>query len=339
MNKIDIWRTIPIFVSSTFKDMQAERDYLNTFLLLGNDIEGKSVTELEILFGALGNVNDILSRSLFFFRSSDSYEGIQGNKKDLYQEKDNDIEKKNRLLSLKTKIQQICENKGYTQAVHEYKLRWKDDKFEGIEAWGKLVFENLCREIREEIEATGTSQPQNLHEQEQHKLDRFIYYQTQRFVGREQLLTDSIDFLHNNDQAKILTAFSGAGKSSFMCELYNQLSSHENAQQMILFHSAGISQYTQQIENMLQNWSMRICKKLNLEYVEEVDDAVDEPFSNRLKEQFLTLVESAKKQGVKIILLVDALDRFQQDNMAKYMLWLKLFFQDCSLNQIEDYGQ
>ena len=149
------WRTFPIFISSTFKDMDAERDMLkknviprleetlrekrvelkvidlrwgvdtgkfdenkressvlkvcldsiknnrpffvallgerygwvppqsrweNVFNMLSahdkkmvENGKGKSVTELEILFGALGNVNEILSRSLFYFRKKESY--------------------------------------------------------------------------------------------------------------------------------------------------------------------------------------------------------------------------------------------------------------------------
>ena len=399
---IDSWRTIPVFVSSTFKDMQAERDYLNSFLLhelneefavyqidfkiidlrwgvdtynmdenereaqvlkvcldaisnnrpffiallgdrygwippakrwnntynslnhkekslLGN-IESKSVTELEILFGALGNVREVLSRSLFFFRTPDSYEGIEESKRTQYLEEK--LENKPKLAALKKKIMQICEENGHSQAVHEYKLTWKNSKFEGIEDWGKLVFENLCREVKEEIELTSSIQPSNWYEQEQYKLDRFVYYLTQRFVGREELLSESIAFLQNNHTAKIMTAFSGAGKSSFMCELYKRLSSIRDSRQIVLFHSAGISQFAQQIESMLQNWSRLICENLQVEYIEEKDNSDYDFFSNQVRKQFLELIDLAKNKGYKVILLVDALDRFRQDNMAKYMQWL-----------------
>ena len=404
METLNAWRTFPIFISSTFKDMQAERDFLNTFIvpklekefapyrvgfkvidlrwgvvtsnipenereakvlkvcldavdnsrpffvaLLGgrygwvpnnnhwlniykslnkderkliNNTAGKSVTELEILFGALGNPHEILSRSLFFLRSENSYDGMNDDQRSFYcDQKPEDIEK---LIALKNNIREVCDNHKLNKAIHEYDLTWNGKQFDGLKEWGEIVFENLCREIKEEINITNENLPKNWYEEEDVIMSRFLDYHIQRFKGRERLLEESCNFLLNNDKAKILLAFSGAGKSAFMCKLYNELTHNEYSSRIVLFHSAGISQYAQQVERMLQSWNKILCTKLGFDYIEETENEEEQnqPLQERVKIQFIALTSLAKERGYKIILLVDALDRFSQDKMAKYMQWL-----------------
>lgn len=404
MKTQNAWRTFPIFVSSTFKDMQAERDYLNRFVvprlekefahhcvdfkvidlrwgvvtsnipesereakvlkiclesisnsrpffiaLLGHrygwipdenhwrsiykslnkeerslvsNTVGKSVTELEILYGALGNPDEILSRSLFFFRTDDSYKGMSNEVLPMYRDpKYSEDEKK--LLALKDKIRTVCKEHNLENSIHEYELTWNGQKFDGLKEWGDQVFENLCREIKEEILITEDDVPKEWYEKEQVTLNRFINYQLQRFRGREELLNKCDLFLSHNNKLKIITAFSGAGKSAFMCKLYSLLKVKENPSQIILFHSAGISHYAQETERMLQIWSKILCEEYGIdEYLEEKESGQKKSFQDRVKEQFEELLNSAKNKGFKVIMLIDALDRFNQDTMSKYLQWL-----------------
>lgn len=394
------WRTFPIFISSTFLDMEAERDYLNTRIipklednfakykvdfkiidlrwgvntsaipeqereakvlkvcldsvvnnrpffiaLLGDrygwvppkdrwnsvyyslnnderklleDTENKSVTELEIILGAIGNPSEILSRSLFFFRSSASYEGMEPEILKNYREENQ--EKQIKLEQLKKKIHSLCQENGYLNAIHSYTLKWESGKFRGLEQWGETLYENISREVLEEINDSREIIPENWYEEEALKLDRFVNYHIGRFTGRETFLEETADFLQNKTEAKILTSFSGAGKSAFMCKLYTNLRTNSQSQQIILFHSAGISLLSSNAEKMLQRWSLQLSNELNINYTEISDD--DPEFQEKTKEQFLMLIETARENKLKIIILVDALDRFSADNLSRYMLWL-----------------
>jgi len=411
------WRTFPIFISSTFKDMDAERDMLKKYViprleetlrekrvelkvidlrwgvdtgkideneressvlkvcldsiknnrpffvaLLGerygwvppqsrwenvfnvlSDHEkkmvengkGKSVTELEIMFGALGNVNEILSRSLFYFRKKESYNGVpdelcEKNYKDVdddpkkVKEPLTQKEKERKLQNLKEQIQRTCSENNYSDAVREYSLKWNatkgtDGGFDDVDFCDQ-IYEHLLKEIEEEIEDTENLVAIDWYEEEENALQDFVHFQTKYFTGREKLLAQLKDFAHNQSQSMILTGFSGCGKSAVFCKLYQELQSENNSQQIILAHSAGINDNSQYVEIMLQRWNRQLAKIL-----QDSDTIADEdgkPFPVACKDKFLQLAETIKRRRYKLVILVDALDRFIPNVVAEYMQWL-----------------
>jgi hypothetical protein len=400
-----IWRTFPLFISSTFKDMDAERDMLkkrviprltetlrsrridlkvidlrwgvNTasidesereatvlkvcldairnnrpffIALLGErygwvpeppsiwenvirklskeertmleNTAGKSVTELEILFGALGNVNNILSRSLFYFREKESYLNMPETlfAKD-YQEAI--YAKRIKLLSLKKQIKRICNENNYSDAVHEYLLKWNSSKnrFDDVD-FCEQIYEHLLREIEEEIaDGANIVQVANQYEEEANALHDFIYLHAVKFTGRKRMIERLKDFALNNSQALILTGFSGCGKSAVFCKLYQELQNDKNPRHIILAHSAGVTADSQYVDIMLEQWNRQLEDTLKIPNRQE-GELKSKSWKIALKDRFLELAKAVKKQGYKLILLVDAIDRFVPDTVAEYMQWL-----------------
>jgi hypothetical protein len=398
------WRTFPIFISSTFKDMDAERDMLkklviprleetlrkkrvelkvidlrwgvdtgkvdeneressvlkvcldsiknnrpffvallgerygwvptqsrweNVFKTLsehekkmvenGNE---KSVTELEILFGALGNVNEILSRSLFYFRKKESYNEMPSDTytNNYQDEKEKQKEYQQKLQNLKAQIREACNENNYFDAVREYSLKWNKAKgnkggFDDVDFCDQ-IYEHLLKEIEEEIVNTENLTAIDWYEEEENALQDFVHFQTGYFTGREKLLARLKDFIHNQSQSIILTGFSGCGKSAVFCKLYQELQNESNPLQIILAHSAGLNAYTQHVETMLQRWNRQLAKII------QIEEETEELLLEQLKDKFLQLAETAKQQGYKLIILVDALDRFVKNNISEYMNWL-----------------
>ena len=405
-NNITNWRTFPIFISSTFKDMHAERDMIRKIVipkleetlrdkrielkvidlrwgvdtsavndeeresavlkvcldaiknnrpffigLLGERYgwrpdpsrwknlyqslpnsekklvesgEGKSVTELEILFGALGNVNDILSRSLFYFRKKESIDKIHPDllKKPYLDEDESEEENKLRKLKLqelKAKIRRICEENNYGNAVREYSLSWNKNKqqFED-EDFCEQLYHHLLQEIEEEIKDTEADVPHDWYDEEERVLSDFVYAQTKHFVGRNDALRNLSEFLINQNDSMILTGFSGSGKSALFCKLYQKLNAEKQSHWIILAHSTGITLHSLSAETMLQRWIRTICKTLDCE--ENIDGQKE--LSVALADRFGELVLSAKNRGYKIFILLDALDRFSKSIFSEYMQWL-----------------
>lgn len=405
-NNITNWRTFPIFISSTFKDMHAERDMIRKIVIprleetlrdkrielkvidlrwgvdtsVVNDAEresavlkvcldaiknnrpffigllgerygwrpesdrwkalckslpdnenkmiesgeGKSVTELEILFGALGNADEILSRSLFYFRKKESLDGIHSDLlREYYLEEDNSEKenklRKQKLSELKTEIRHICEENNYGNAVREYSLSWDKNKqqFEDVDFCEQL-YHHLLQEIEEEIKDTAENEPHDWYDEENRVFNDFVYTQTKHFTGRREILQNLSAFLVNQNSAMILTGFSGSGKSALICKLYQTLKGEKPHDRILLAHSAGVTIYSLSAENMLQRWIKTMCETLGCE--ENINEQKE--LSIALAERFGELILLAGERGYKIIMLVDALDRFSKSVFSEYMQWL-----------------
>lgn len=409
------WRTISIFVSSTFKDMEMERDYLNKIILpkleeefikqrvsfqiidlrwgvrtselsnaeareaavlkvclneinrsrpflitlLGNrygwvppvqqfeqiysvlTVEEKqllaqgrnvSVTELEILFGSLGGINQ-LSRSLFYFRDEKSYQNMTVSQLEQYTEQNPEYAMK--LRHLKERIQNACIKDGYTDNINSYRLSWNGKQFEGLSAWGDSLTKKLIQEVSEELQSAGSHAQYNEYEQENLDIDVFSHFHIKSFVGRDVLLEKLKSFAIETDKYKLLIGDSGCGKSALMCALRQELLSVKSEKEIVvLFSSVGISSFSLQFSNILQYWCYQLSDILGIEHdsfsevKEEVDinnslSAVD--FNSPallLKKKFLELIRQVKERGRKIIILLDAADCCMKGSSIQHLTFL-----------------
>lgn len=395
-DKFKPWRAISIFVSSTFIDMDLERDYLRDIILkelqekyeplrvniqlidlrwgistqhitsedereqtilqvcldeinrskpffislLGDrygwipdrnitdrirfmeedgvtnsDIAEVSVTEIEILFGALCK-HELLEHSLFFFRNPDSYRRLPMERRGDFQDEYADLpyeqkqERINKLTALKGKIIQTCTKNNLPENIIDYTLEWNNGSFTRLEEWGELLKQQLTRKIDGYLEtvedSTGESGMKEIE-----SLDYFIEYNANAFVGRAEEL-EYLTSVAFREQV-LVYGESGIGKSALMCKLYYQLSRSVGEDTLILFYSAGISSYAQSVHFIAELWRRQVYKWLEI---------LDIPDSGSMIELLRLMMLQVRARGKRVLLMIDALDRFLQDNDARFLPFL-----------------
>jgi tetratricopeptide (TPR) repeat protein len=303
--------------------------------------KGKSVTDLEIEFGVLASQEQLV-RSVFYFRRPLPYATFSKKKAAMFSDEYNDElseaekkERKNALLKLKTKIVEHFTPDKLENKVKTYSCIWdaKNEKLTGLETWGNIVKSDILAECESHAKDTWDKVPQNWQEQELALLDAFIENNTATFCGRKPLLETLKKHLLSNDSANwgvVLTGESGSGKSAVF-SMMNKLMQQENC--FILAHSAGISPRAKKVADLLKIWNNLLRKHLGINQVmEDTSLSHPSPFGEgpgvrsetpieELQKLFTELLQlaSAKK---KVVLLIDALDRFEPTARAQHLSWL-----------------
>ncbi|MFC2107448.1 DUF4062 domain-containing protein, partial [Bacteroidota bacterium] len=308
------------------------------------DAKNKSVTELEINFGVLAS-NEQLMRSVFYFREALPYESLSPERAAMFSDEFNtklsDKEKESRinaLANLKSAIQNHFENKNLKEKVKTYSAHWdaEKEKLTKLQAWGDMVYNDILEECRKHAEDTWDKVPKDWQGQELALLDGFIEQHTDVFCGREELLETIKKHLLSPDKENwgmVLTGESGSGKSSVFA-MTKKAMEQENC--FVLAHSAGLSTRTKNIIDLLQLWNRQLALKLGIKEGKEASLETSEPQAmdkeglqeNTLKleiektqDQFReSLFTLAEKQ--QVVLLIDALDRFEPTERAQFMTWL-----------------
>ncbi len=306
--------------------------------------KGKSVTDLEIEFGVLAS-REQLVRSAFYFREALPYATFSKKKATMFSDEYNnelsEAEKKERKTSLdklKANIRSHYEKKALKNKVKTYSGTWDgaNEKLIGLETWGDTVYNDILAECESHAKETWDQVPKNWQEQELALLDAFIEYNTSTFCGRKPLLESLKQHLLSENSANwgvVLTGESGSGKSAVF-SMVTKTMQHENC--FILAHSAGISPKAKGVADLLQIWNKLLAVHLGIKEELKDDTKSTDDLSARLtseqgkasvtpieklQEKFQELLQlvSAKK---RVLLLIDALDRFEPTARAQHLSWL-----------------
>jgi tetratricopeptide (TPR) repeat protein len=305
-----------------------------------NPEKGKSVTDLEIEFGVLAS-REQLVRSVFYFREPLPYETFSKKKAAMFSDEHNDelseAEKKERktaLEKLKSNIRKHFTKKELENKVKTYSGIWnaEKEKITGLESWGNIVKNDILAECESHAKDTWDKVPQNWQEQELALLDAFIENNTTTFCGRKPLLETLKKHLFSSESANwgvVLTGESGSGKSAVF-SMVNKMMQKENC--FILAHSSGLSPRAKKVADLLKIWNNQLRKHLGIDQVmEDTSPIHPSPFGEEgvrsetpieeLQKLFTKLLQmaSAKK---RVVLLIDALDRFEPTARAQHLSWL-----------------
>jgi tetratricopeptide (TPR) repeat protein len=306
--------------------------------------EGKSATELEIEFGVLAS-QELLVRSVFYFRDPLPYEKLPINKAgwycDEYDPNISEIEKlsrKSALEKLKINIRQYFDKKELFDKVKSYCATWDEtiSNVTGLEDWGNQVYKDILAECVTHAEKTQNKVPLNWKEQELAMLDVFVETHTQSFCGRKILLHKIMKHLvydDTTDWGLVLTGESGSGKSAVFAKIFKMI---KNDGFFLLGHSAGLSPKAGKVTNLLQIWIKQLSDELGLldkSYSAEGNlSEYKTTYSTETKKAENTVIENQQKlfeellnslaAKKKVILLIDALDRFEPTARAQYLSWL-----------------
>jgi tetratricopeptide (TPR) repeat protein len=389
-----IWRARPVFVSSTFQDMQAERDHLRThvfpeleerlrarrvhlewvdlrlgivtasqaaeharerevlkvclaevrrcrpFLIvllgdrygwvpspdriaavameegLGSEVVGCSVTDLEIQVGMLSPPHQ-RQRCFFYFRAPLPYgempPDVAATYTDAHGTEPTAKERTERLAAMKQRIEAALPDR-----VRHYAVNWDTERSRvtDLEAWGRIVLEDIWGGLAEEEAAAETEIPWT--QAERNALEDFAADRARDFVGRERILAYLTRLAlsptrESMAQGACVTGDPGSGKSALFGELYQRL---KKTDALVLAHAAGASPQSTSVDAMLRRFIEELNSALGADPI-----PLDSVTAPTLETTFASLLGKLAARR-RVVLLVDALDEFERTPRGRFLTWL-----------------
>lgn len=282
----------------------------------------QSVTELELLYGTIGEDGERLAHSLFFFRDKESYLNIPDNiRADFEDICNNALSPEERTFladkqnQLKSKIKEICRINQVEDKCINYHLEWDNssNSYADMSDFINMVYERLCCEIDKEIRSIKTDISWYDVEKE---TSLYLLHKSERCCINEKIINAIVSDLQYNSRIAIV-ANDGFGKTTLTYQLYKRLISEPNT--LVLMINPEISPYTKVLENTLFYWVLQMQDFLGIE--NGIDDIVlgKRNAYEVLYEKFYTLINRVKKEGYTIVAIIDGIESLQT---GKDLLWL-----------------
>lgn len=276
-------------------DLKEEQPWLN-------DLQGRSVTELEILHGVLNNP-DMADRALFYLRDPRFVESVPADKKtDFTAENTESAEKQKQL---KTLVRRICTAKN---------IPLRED-YPDARRLAAFVLEDLRGII--DAQFPNESIPDPLTRQAR---DHEAFAETRRrtYIGRPDYF-DALDRHAASDGGPlVLLGDSGGGKSALLANWVEHWRK-DHPKDFIFQHYVGGT------PESAEHW--RLITRLIAEIKRWSGDPEDVPKSHDelLKDFPVWLAKArieAERKGVRFILGLDALNRLEDRGHARLLGWL-----------------
>ncbi len=281
---------------------------------------GKSITELEILYGVLNNPT-MHSHAFFCFRDPKFLSGVPEYLCGDFEVES--VEHKRKLNSLK----QAIRDSGLPM-FENYPCRYaglRDQgraKLEGLDEFGQRILEWLWNSIGRELQLPEVASDLDAEvdplAEEQAYHERFMESRLRVYIGRNRLQESLIDFATGNDEFPCLvTGPSGSGKSAALAYFTNAFAaSHPDA--FVIPHFVGASPASTSVRTML----LRFCSLLKLQFDLSEDVPQD---TNGLITAFIQIVYKITPDH-RVVIIVDALNQLDEAENAQRLPWMPWTF-------------
>lgn len=283
------------------------------------DLRHRSVTELEIDFGVLARA-DRRDRCFFYFREPLPYDRMPPEIAATYSESHchnaGATEATARLIALKRRIQATVPDR-----IRTYRATWDPDRNEvtGLEDWGRQVLNDLWEILDADTRDRVTLVEPTWQGRDRFLLDQFIEGRARDFQGRDGLLSDLVAFCvtSSSGDASILclTGEAGSGKSAVFAVLSRRLAA-AGERTLVLAHSSDAGPLAGRVDSMVKRWCEELAAFLHRD-VQVPDGAGPDEWDEALAD---LLGQAAAKS--RIVLLLDAVDRFEDEIRGRRLTWL-----------------
>ena len=194
--------------------------------------EQKSVTELEILFGALMDAGS-LRRSLFCFRKPEVYKQMD----DVARTKfcNQEVEADHKLDVLKQKIVKGCEAAQCSNNIYEYDSQWDGQTLTGLDKLADFLCYTLYQQILLYESSHEVQNPENefqmLLDADEQKVNREI----SSYCAEEQVLQEIEGDVYSA-RPTIIQGIPGSGHTALLCKLYSRVCKMRQSRGLPLIH-------------------------------------------------------------------------------------------------------
>lgn len=297
----------------------------DSFLIDSSDLYKKSVTELEILYGALLHPDEQLSNSVFCMRQAD-YTGMSDSYAKQY------ISNKDKMDTLRGKIFNSCKQNNTSKSIINYHVSgWNNetgrfDSFDKAE-FGELLYERLVTLISKHFDTlaeTKMSFPEQLQ------------YEQETFLGSaDNVETDMMNdrilaLLGKSHQLNIIQGESGIGKTTLLKHLAKHLFTESNKNKHVFYFNAGLSARCREVKKMLICWMWQIEKIIG-------GDVYDLEKSNEedLRIVFERKLQKCAEQGHEFIFIIDSYDSLYKNPVSESLSFLRFATKSFVSTQLE----
>ena len=316
-------------------------------------LTGKSITELEILYGVL-NDEAMRERSFFYFRDPAFIEELGEEHRRIFAEGPTDDElaelpreeaearaeeRRGKLRLLKQRIIAAP-----TLSVFgNYPCRWDEGAYDrptrspgrlvALEEFGERVRTQLEEAIRTAPELQGhfsalTAEPDDrdgLGEEAGYH-ERFIESRTRVYVGRDAIHQQLLDYLAGDEpKPLLLTGPSGSGKSSVLARLYREVAEDYD---LAIAHFVGASPTSTELRQMLRRFCLSVRNRFALTDTVEHEGAEPETVPAELPQDMNELVTTFRDwlarvpEDQRVFIAIDALNQLEETDYAHNLTWL-----------------
>lgn len=277
------------------------------------DGKGCSVTELEILYGALGANGENIDRCLFFVRDSKSYDGMSEKQYNIYTDDHGD-----KLDSLKTRVYDLLVTKGKQNAYIPYRLSWDAEKkkFSNLDVFREIVFKHLCDEIDLEIE--NLSKPLEWYEYARTLINFNVIKSCDETIDLYDL--QSIEDKCDRYRRLLISGSTGSGKSVLLAHLFQKFNKHMGVYPLISM--MGVTPEVTSLNNILYLWITELEKHLSLKCTSDDVLRGNNPYKI-LYDRFYEIVSIYESKGIRIVCFLDGLSTVSKTELGLVdFLWL-----------------
>ena len=286
---------------------------------------GCSVTEMEILYGAIGNHGEYLNHSLFFLRDKNSYKNVPEDLLPLYDDLYNPQLLENERLSNHAKLENLkerilsvsCDKK--INNITEYSLQWDNNtrRFLGLTSFADTVFDKLCEEIDKEIESTLPNL--SWYVQEQQNIEYIHQKNNYRKIERT-IFSELRESVSGGGQI-LLTGDTGCGKSVLLSQIYHSFCRDESY--ICLSAFVGISYYSQEMKAISIRWILLLQENENFSSSQQyTTEQLREKTIGQLYSIFTDTMRELE-EGKQVICFLDGVEQFERLNAQDiYLPWL-----------------
>jgi nephrocystin-3 len=274
------------------------------------ELDGASVTEMEICYGALNNPH-LADYAFFYIRDPRYVEAMPVEKQHDYSEfpSNADIQKFGMEQAQQKANQRKEQLTQLKNRIRKSGLHIKED-FNSPQQLGEWVLRDLTA-IIDSLYPEG-SQPTAL-QQEIHEHEMYAVSRARVYIGGEKYFQRIEEHIFNHRTPLVLIGESGIGKSALLANWGLQYK-EKNAKTKVLMHFCGASTLSGDWAFMLR----RIMGELK-EYIDFEGDMPED--QNELRKAFPDWLQRAS-QKQKIVLILDALNQLEDKEGAQELTWL-----------------